>query len=225
MLPLTSEAQLVRVLSESLQFSGKLGSSQRKSIILQNESSQTKTFVLRNLAGNIGSSQQVKICIGDQCFDPKKDLAKIRLILSPGQIVTDLYVAFEMGIVGTIGSFDLVFVNTENIRDTFLVEARYNVSNPVIKMDGFESEDLTIGVVYPNPSSRTAHIDYQIKNEKVKAKIAIYSFIGNPIAEFVLDPDRTSLSFNVSDFKEGIYFYTLYVDNKNVVTKKLQIKK
>lgn len=225
LLPFIAEAQVVRVLSESLQFSGKLGSSQRKSIILQNESPQTKTFVLKNLAGNIGSSQQVRICMGDQCFDPKKDLAKIKLILAPGQIVTDLYVEFEMGIVGTIGSFDLVFVNTENIRDTFLVEARYNVSNPVVKIDGFESDDLTIGVVYPNPSSRTAHIDYQIKNENIKARISINSFIGNPIADYTLEPSRSSLSINVSDFKEGIYFYTLYVDNKNVVTKKLQIKK
>jgi len=225
MSPLIAEAQQIRVLSESLQFAGKLGSSQRKSIILHNESAQPKTFLLKNLNGNIGSSQKVKICLGDQCFDPKKELAKIKLVLAPGQIMTDLYVEFEMGIVGTMGSFDLIFVNSENIRETFLVEARYDVTNPAIKTDGFEFEDVTLSGVYPNPSSRVAHLDYQIKNPKIKAKIAINSFIGNPVAEYSLDPERTTLSINVSDFKEGIYFYTLYLDNKNIVTKKLQIKK
>lgn len=225
LLPLLAEAQAVRVLSEELQFSGKLGSSQRKSIILQNETAQAKIFLLKNLTGNIGSSQKVKICIGDQCFDPKKDLAKVRLVLNPGQIVTDFYVEFEMGIVGTVGSFDLVFVNSENIRDTFFVEARYNVSNPAIKTDGFELEDMSLGAAYPNPSSRMAHFDYQIKNQNIKAKIVINSFIGNPVAEYTLDHERNTLSINVSDLKEGIYFYTLYIDNKNVVTKKLQIKK
>ena len=225
MSPLIAEAQQIRVLSESLQFSGKLGSSQRKSIILQNESNQTKTYLFKNLNGNIGSSQKVRICIGDQCFEPKKELAKIRLVLTPGQIVTDLYVEFELGIVGTMGSFDLVFVNSENVRETFLVEASYNVSNPTAKTDGVEYDGITLSGVYPNPSNRIAHFDYQIQNSNIKAKISINSFIGNPVADYPLDPDRNTLSINVADFKEGIYFYTLYLNNKNIVTKKLQIKK
>jgi len=224
-LPLFAEAQQIRVLSEDLQFSGDLGSSQRKSIILQNESNQPKTYLLKNLRGNVGSSQKVKICIGEQCFDPKKDLAKIKISLDPGEIMTDLYLEFQLGIVETMGSFDLFFVNVENIRETFMVEARYSVSNPNTKIDEFDYKDIKLSDVYPNPSSRIAQLDYQFYNPRVKAKITINSFIGNPIAEYELDPERTSLSINVSEFKEGIYFYTLFLDNKNIVTKKLQIKK
>lgn len=224
-LPIIAEAQQIRVLSEDLQFSGDLGSSQRKSIILQNESSQSKTYLLKNLRGNVGSSQKVKICIGEQCFDPKRDLAKIKISLKPGEIMTDLYLEFEMGIVETMGSFDLFFVNAENIRETFMVEARYSVSNPNTKIDEFDYKDIKLSDVYPNPSSRIAQLDYQFKNPRVKAKITINSFIGNPIAEYELDPERSTLSINVSEFKEGIYFYTLFLDNKNIVTKKLQIKK
>jgi hypothetical protein len=40
-----------------------------------------------------------------------------------------------------------------------------------------------------------------------------------------LDPERSSLLINVSDFNPGVYFYTLFVDNKNIVTKKLVVKK
>lgn len=224
-LPIIAEAQQIRVLSEDLQFSGDLGSSQRKSIILQNESNQSKTYLLKNLRGNVGSSQKVKICIGEQCFDPKRDLAKIKISLRPGEIMTDLYLEFEMGIVETMGSFDLFFVNAENIRETFMVEARYSVSNPDTKIDEFDYKDIKLSDVYPNPSSRIAQLDYQLKNPRVKAKITINSFIGNPIAEYELDPERSTLSINVSEFKEGIYFYTLFLGNKNIVTKKLQIKK
>jgi len=223
--PIIAEAQQIRVLSEDLQFSGDLGSSQRKSIILQNESNQSKTYLLKNIRGNVGSSQKVRICIGEQCFDPKRDLAKVKISMKPGEIVTDLYLEFEMGIVETMGSFDLFFVNPENIRETFMVEARYSVSNPDKKIDEFDYKDIKLSDVYPNPSSRIAQLDYQFNNPKVKAKITINSFIGNPIAEYELDPESSSLSINVSEFKEGIYFYTLFLDNKNIVTKKLQIKK
>jgi hypothetical protein len=225
MLPVLGIAQQVRVLSENLEFNGDLGSTQRKTIILQNESDQSKTFFLKNLKGNIGSSQNIKICIGDQCYNPKKDLAKIKLTLKPGEIVTDMYLDFEMGIAETRGSFDMIFANEANLKEVFVVEAIYAVENSKTKVNEFDYKDMILSDIYPNPSNRIAQLDYEYKNPKVKAKITINSFIGNPIAEYELDPERSTLLINVSDFTPGFYFYTLFLDNKNIVTKKLQVKK
>ena len=224
-LPMVSEAQQVRVLSEGLDFIGDIGSTHRKTVILQNESDQPKTYFLKNLSGNLGSSQQMKICIGDQCYDAKRDLAKIKLSLNPGEILTDFYLDLDMGIAETRGSFDLVFVNENNLRETFVVEAQYNVSNPNKKVNDFDYESISLSDVYPNPSNRVAQFDYKIKKQGAQAKIAINSFIGNPVAEYALDPERASLVINVSDLNPGVYFYTLFVDNKNIVTKKLVVKK
>ena len=211
------------MLSEAVEFSGDIGSSQRKTVILQNESNQTKTYFLKNVRGSVGSSQKVRVCLNDQCFDPKRDLAKISIDLAPGEVVTDLYLEFEMGITETRGSFDLYFVNAENIRDNFVVEARYEVAAG--SNADFLHKDIKLSEIYPNPSNRIAQLDYEVVNPNAKAKITINSFIGNPIAEYELDPERNSLLINVSDFQPGVYFYTLFIDNKNVVTKKLQVKK
>lgn len=223
MVPVLAGAQQVRVLSEVLDFSGDIGSSQRKTVIIQNESNQTKTYFLKNVRGSVGSSQRVKVCLSDQCFDPKKDLTKISLKLQPGEVFTDLYLEFEMGITETRGSFDLFFVNSENIRENFVVEARYEVATG--SSTDFTHKDIKLSEIFPNPSNRIAQLDYELVNPKAKAKISINSFIGNPVAEFELDPERNSLVINVTDFQPGVYFYTLFVDNKNVVTKKLQVKK
>ncbi|WPR73943.1 T9SS type A sorting domain-containing protein [Algoriphagus sp. NG3] len=223
--PLMVHAQQVRVLSDGVEFRGDLGSEQRKTVFIQNETSQTKTYLLKSLRGNIGSSQKVRICIGEQCFDPKKELAKIKLTLAPGELLTDLYLVFDMGIATTRGSFDLSFVNENNLRDVFVVEARYEVEDPSIKVDKFDHDDIILSDVYPNPSVRTAQFDYTIKNQAVKARISINSFIGNPVANYELDPGRNTLPINVSDLNPGIYFYTLFLDNKNIVTKKLVVKK
>jgi hypothetical protein len=224
-IPILGIGQQIRVLSEDLSFSGDLGTTQRKTVILQNDSDQSKTFFLKNLRGNIGSSQNIKVCIGDQCFDPKRELAKIKLTLKSGEILTDVYLDFQMGIAETRGSFDLFFVNEANIREVFVVEAVYRVSNAENRVDEFDYKDVVLSDVYPNPSNRIAQLDYEYKNPKVKAKIAINSFIGNPVAEYELDPSRKSLVINVSDFNPGVYFYTLFLDNKNIVTKKLVVKK
>ncbi|MFN5333353.1 MAG: T9SS type A sorting domain-containing protein [Bacteroidota bacterium] len=222
-LPLLSGAQQVRVLSDVVDFSGKIGSSQRKTILLHNESSQPKTYLLKNMIGGIGSSQKMRLCFGDQCFDPKKDLAQVSVKLAPGEIYTDFYLEFELGIAETVGTFELVFVNAEAFRESFMVEGRYEVTGTT-KGD-FLHKDIKVSEIYPNPSSRVAQLDYILLNPKVKSKITVTSFIGNPIAEYDLDPTRNSLVINVSEFQPGVYFYTLVVDNKNVVTKKLQVKK
>lgn len=222
LLPGISSAQ-VRVLSETVEFSGRIGTSQRKSLIVQNESSQVKEFGLKFLRGNIGSSQNIKLCISDKCFDPRRDMAKVKLTLQPGEILTDLYIEFDMGISETKGNFDLQFVNVANPRDLFVIESIYEVFNPTI--DHTNHQDITIGSAYPNPSSRSAQIDYEYKNPKAAAKITINSFIGNPVAEYTLDPVQKSIVINVTDFNPGVYFYTLFVDNKNIVTKKLVVKK
>lgn len=222
LLPLSMEAQ-VRVLSENIDFSGKIGASQRKSLILQNESNETKQYTLKYLRGNIGSSQNIKVCIADKCFDPTKDLSKIKVTLGPGEISTEVYMEFDLGISEVKGSFDLQFVNNANSRDAFLIEAVYDVYNTSV--DETNHKDISLGSIYPNPSNRIAQIDYEFKNPKASARISINSFIGNPVADYELNPFQKSLVINVADLHPGVYFYTLFVDNKNIVTKKLVVKK
>lgn len=215
-------AAQVRVLSENIEFNGKIGLSQRKSLILQNESNQPKEYNLRFLRGNIGTSQNIKICIGDNCFDPRKDLSKVKLTLKAGEIVTDLYLEFYFGIVETKGNFELHFINQEINRDTFVIDALYNISNT--EESEVNHKDISIGSIYPNPSKRIAQIDYNFKNPRAAAKISVNSFIGNPVAEYRLDPRQKTLVMNVEGLRPGVYFYTLFVDNKNIITKKLVVE-
>ena len=110
-----AEAQ-VRVLNDAVEFNGKVNTTQRKSLILQNESDQTKEYILKFLRGNIASSQNVKICLGNTCYDPKKDLARVKVKLKPGEIFTDLYLEFDLGITEAKGTFDLHFLEWHKIK-------------------------------------------------------------------------------------------------------------
>lgn len=224
LLHLQAEGQ-VRVLNEAIEFNGKINTSQRKSLILQNESDQAKEYNLKFLRGNIASSQNVKICLGNTCYDPKKDLAKVKLKLGPGEVYTDLYLEFDLGITEAKGTFDLHFANTENLRDVFIIEGLYNVEGGQSDNNEVNHKDITLGSLYPNPSSRIAQLDYQIKNPAVTARIVVNSLIGNPVFDLRLDPLQKSIVINVTDLYPGIYFYTLIVDNQNIVTKKLVVKR
>lgn len=219
-----AEARQVRVLSEKVEFNGKVNTTQRKSLILQNESEESTSYYLRYLRGNIGSSQNILVCLGETCFDPREDLSQIKIDLEPGEIFTDLYIEFELGITPTKGTFDLHFFNTSNSRDAFVIESVYNVmgDNP---SEQVSHKDVDMGSIYPNPSVRSAQLDYKIKNPDANVRVVINSFIGNPIYDFSLDPVQETLVIPVTDLNPGTYFYTLIVDNKNIVTKKLYVKR
>jgi hypothetical protein len=224
LLQFNAEAQ-VRVLNEAVEFNGKVNTSQRKSLIIQNDSDEVKEYVLKFMRGNIGSSQDIKICLGNTCYDPKKDLAKVKIKLNPGEVYTDLYLEFNLGITEAKGTFDLHFANTENIRDVFIIESVYHVENPNSDDNEIDNKDIKLGSIFPNPSNRIAQLDYEIKNPSIKARIVVNSFIGNPVFDLNLSPNQSSIVINVTDLNPGIYFYTLIVDNKNIVTKKLVVKR
>src|SRR5690606_12359494 len=173
----------VRVLNDAVEFNGKVNTTQRKSLILQNESDQSKEYILKFLRGNIASSQNVKICLGNTCYDPKKDRARVKVKLKPGEIFTDLYLEFDLGISKAKGTFDLHFANTENLRDVFIIESISKVESVGNDNTTVDHKDITMGSIYPSPSNRFAQLDYQIKNPSVHARVVINSFIGNPVVD------------------------------------------
>ena len=99
------------------------------------------------------------------------------------------------------------------------------MENPNREGDEINNEEIKLGSVFPNPASRMAQLDYEIKKPKINARIVVNSFIGNPVYDLKLNPNDNSIILNVTDLNPGIYFYTLIVDNKNIVTKKLVVKR
>jgi hypothetical protein len=89
----------------------------------------------------------------------------------------------------------------------------------------FQSKEITIQDVYPNPVQDQAFIEYRIHNENVKAKLVMHNILGKQLNEIDLPTSETRIKLQTEDFISGIYFYTLYLDNNGVLTRKLIIRK
>jgi hypothetical protein len=64
-----------------------------------------------------------------------------------------------------------------------------------------------------------------LAGDQIKAKILVHNIIGNVVGEYALSPLDSSVRINTEDLSAGIYFYTLYVENEGVMTRKLIVKK
>ncbi len=88
----------------------------------------------------------------------------------------------------------------------------------------FENETLKISKIYPNPASEFVAFRYQLKASETNAKIILRNVLGKEVGIFKLDSHTEKLSISVQDYVAGMYFYTLSIDGKNLVTRKLLIK-
>ncbi len=89
----------------------------------------------------------------------------------------------------------------------------------------FENEKISISTAYPNPAVENVSFDYKLSALAGNARITLSDVFGNKIGSYELSHEQTRLRISVHDLPESIYFYTLHVDGKVVITKKLVVRR
>lgn len=90
----------------------------------------------------------------------------------------------------------------------------------------YQRPDMKISNAYPNPIVSSASIDYALNTfDDHAAKIMVMNLLGNKVMEFELMRGEHSINIPADELSNGIYFYTLQLDCKNVATKKIVVRK
>ena len=87
-----------------------------------------------------------------------------------------------------------------------------------------ENNNFVFSNVYPNPAIDVVNFDLDMQNV-ASASVAIYNMMGQEVIRQNVNVGESRLSINVSDLTDGVYFYSLIVNNKTVKTNKLVISK
>lgn len=88
----------------------------------------------------------------------------------------------------------------------------------------FENERISISTAYPNPASGFTNFDYQLSDKAKDARITLSDVFGSVIQEHKLSAQENKLKVNTSLLASGVYFYTLSLDGKMIITKKLIVR-
>ncbi len=88
----------------------------------------------------------------------------------------------------------------------------------------FNNEDISVSSIYPNPASTSASVKYRFLGGLRDAKIVLCNVLGNVVGEYRLSRDLNELQISTNALASGVYFYTLSLDGRNVVTRKLIVR-
>lgn len=188
---------------------------------IKNTSDRAQFFIIRKSKGDLAESQKGYFCLDSKCLE--SSITEFSKKIESGETI-NLNFTVESGIQPTLNT--LKFDIFPKGSPTEIVE--HQVSLSVDERGArsiYQSKEITINDVYPNPAQDQAVIDYKIYNEALKAKIIVHNILGRPMGEYELPVDDTRVKMAVEDFAPGVYFYTLYVNNNGVITRKIMVRK
>ena len=110
------------------------------------------------------------------------------------------------------------FFDQDNINDSACIILKYNDEHVGISNVVPNSVQMN---VFPNPCSGSARISWESEG-MTDMRIKVCNILG--VCVFEQDITGNSLNLHVSDWTNGIYFYTLYSGNQSLGTQKLIVK-
>ncbi|MBE6335627.1 MAG: T9SS type A sorting domain-containing protein [Lentimicrobiaceae bacterium] len=109
---------------------------------------------------------------------------------------------------------------TTNVDYVFEVYFKYSLESVV------DYNDVNVfSNAYPNPAKNTLSFNYNMPYDAQSSYIAIYNMMGQEVIREFINVGGSRLDINVSDLTEGVYFYSLIVDNNKVKTNKFVISR
>jgi hypothetical protein len=223
LLTLAVQGQSFEVSGVQENYKASIGEVIKAPIKFRNTTEKPIILVIRKTQEQIGSTQRNFYCPEGNCLEEKITDYIVRI--EPGHTLNNFQVGVEAGLVPGIGYVRYTAFNKNQPSHAVEFDVNFSVEEKPIKENIYQSNRITIRDVYPNPSVGNAFVDYNILSDKTNAKLRIHNIIGNIVGEYELTPSETVLRIRTDELNPGIYFYTLYLDNESVMTRKLIVKK
>lgn len=204
-------------------YKGLIGETIKVPLRFKNNSDKPISLIIRKVTEQIGSTQKKYFCIDNSCLDSKVEDYVLKV--EPGQSVNNFYVALDAGLNRNESTLRYLAYNKANPNQSMEVELNFEVEEKPDKATIYNSRYITVYDVYPNPAVEEAFVDYDLASDNVNAKILVHNILGNIIGEYALSSLEKKVRIKIEDQSAGIYFYTLYVENEGVMTRKLIVKK
>ena len=162
--------------------------------------------------------------MNENCLEPEVSESTYSIEIQPGETFNGFKSILSAGLGQGYSSVRYLVFDKNNPETEVEVEVNYAIIDEAESEAMFSSRQIIINDVYPNPVSEFAIVDYAILDPESEAKIVLHSVLGSIIGEYILQPLETNLKIKADTFNPGVYFYTLYIENDGVMTRKLIIR-
>ena len=195
----------------------------RVPIHLKNNTDKAQFYVIRKVKGDFGDTQKGYFCIGFNCLDAS--IVEFTKRIEPGETLQDLVFTFESGIQANQTILKFEFFPKGSPQEARDRTVTITVEEKPTRSYIFQSKEISVQDVYPNPVQDHAFIDYKLHTESVKARITLHNIFGKIMSDYDLPSSETRVKIQADELVSGVYFYTVYLNNNGILTRKLLVRK
>lgn len=219
---LTLQAQSIEILPVPETMIGTTGQSIKIPIQVKNTGDKAQNYIIRLAESDLKAGQRGFFCLNGNCLN--EEIREITRRIDPFSTLQDLYFVIETGLV--TGQNQLIFeAGVKGTGSGTELPVTIMIDEKQPRNVVFKSRDLVVHEIYPNPSSSVAYIDYELFNDRKSAKILIHNILGTPLGEQELPANDTRAKILTEEMSPGIYFYTIYLDNEGLITRKMVVRR
>lgn len=223
-LSLQAQSQDFTLLGSEKEYFLQAGELHKSKIAIKNNATEPLRLAVRIVEADFEGIANPNICLGDQCIEDGGILEVNTL--EPGEVFDGLSFLLEAGMDEARGTVRYLIFDTDNPSNALERKLTFHVQGEFPAGIMFQRPDMKISNAYPNPIVSSASIDYSMDTfEDHAARIVVMNLLGNKVMEFELMSGEHSINIPTDELSNGIYFYTLQLDGKNVATKKIVVRK
>lgn len=189
---------------------------------VKNVGTSTISMKVKKIEHSLLTGSENAYCFAGNCFVPEIIISPNTAVIPANQFDTSFTADYNgLGKSGT-SIISYVFFNINNVNDSVSVKVNYITS--LNSINDISKADIYFSDAYPNPANNSTTIAYVLPKATNTASIRISNILGSKISEYSLEDLNGRKTIDISNFNEGIYFYSLIVNNKIYFTKKLLVK-
>lgn len=201
------------------------------SLIIPHQKTITSTFYVKNyvnenksfiisLKGSYSQGGSTALI----CYKGNCDEKNLEINVDANEASDEIEIKFTGGLSSFKSNMQLE-VNDSETSNMTTSDIFIEVTNRK-KEDIFYSKDeVLVSNFYPNPAVKFANMEYKLKPYQTNAKIVLQNVLGSQVNEYNLDPRENKLRLLTENMSPGIYFYTLFIDEEGLATRKLIVKR
>lgn len=199
--------------------------------IHNNNTNQVTVKVKRYLVA-LTSGHEIYYCFGANCYS--YDPAPLYIPTQSSNVAAGGTLPNGQGTFGLKTDFDdygfvgmskvmYVLYDVNNTADSVALEITYDVS--AVGLTKIDAKNFNLSNPMPNPATNNTTLKYNFASTPKTSSIKVFNMIGVLVKEIKVEGVEGKTQIDVSTLSDGVYFYSLYINNKAVSTKRLIVSK
>ncbi len=166
----------------------------------------------------------IHFCDANTCYPPMVAVSMSVIPLTAGELNghgNDHALTADIDAGTCLGTYIVRYCafNVNNPTDSSSFTITYIVTPTGIQSAG--TKHFATGAISPNPVSATATLKYDFATLPENASLKIYNTIGSLVKEIKLEGQEGKANIDLTNLSDGVYVYSLHVNDKTISTKKL----